>query len=213
MNASQVDCEKLADGIESCFDVTGDSKFRKLYLRMIVGGGCGDVSTAVMLYLRDLGILADTIISKPRLPFDRSMEHIMVAVKDEPENPLIIDATYSQFLDYAGYSAAYDKITGRQIYPVERIIAFNINDRDNTVRKIARAALYFRDIESDLVNEVGYQCGDDWLPEVTTERGMIESLGPIWDPSNFSPYEPTELNLANGARWSRLICKTAVKLD
>lgn len=212
MKASQIDCEKLADGIESSFDLSGDSKFRKLYLRMIVGGGCGDVSTAVMLYLQSQDIPAKTIISKPHLPFDRSMEHVMVAVNDEPDNPLMIDATYSQFLDYVGYSIAYDKITGRQIYPIERAIAFNINDRDNSLRKIAKAALHFRAIESELVKEVGYQFGEDWIPEVTTEQGMMDSLGPIWDHSNFYPYEPTESNLVAGARLSRFICKSAVKI-
>jgi hypothetical protein len=209
MSKVEVDCERLAQGLENGLDPSGFSCFRELYLRLPM---CGLVSTAVMLYMREQGVQAEMVISEPKLPFDPCMEHVMVAVPDQPETPFLIDATFGQFLQYTGYDIAYQHITKQQIYPHERVIAFGASERLKIVSGIAKSALKFRDIEYDLITGVGYEWGHDWIPEIKTEQELVQAIEPIWNSANFHPYEADKATLCQGRKLSKFISKNAVTL-
>lgn len=211
MCAVEVDCEKLAESIEDGLDSFHASNFRKLYLRL--PGFCGYISTAIDLHLKERGIPSETALSKPNLPFHQSMEHVVTLVNDKPENPLLIDATYGQFLRYTGYDIAYDNLLGRDIYPRERVVAFRFDERAEAVRDIAKAALKFRGIEQDLIMELGFRPGEDWIPEITTEQQMTEVLDPIWNSDNFNSHVLSGEAKSKAAILSKYISKNAFKIE
>lgn len=209
-----VDCEKLADGIERGFypglEPPYESHFKRLQLRQAM---CGIASASVQAHLDTIGVPSRLLITRPNLPFDRGMEHVIVSIDDDPNDSLVIDPTYSQFLKYTGYDIAYEYISKSQVYPPERIIAFRTSERLAIVKNIARIALGFRDIKEDLVLRTGFEWGEDWLPKVTTQEEMVKCLEPIWNPTNFNSFTPNTKTLHDAKDIGKYIDQGAITIE
>lgn len=200
-----IDGEKLARALENGLDPYELSFFRGLLLGF---PRCGEVATILKTYAQDMGYSAETVISKPNLKFDPNLEHVMTVIHDQPGNSLIVDPTWGQFLYYIGYDNAYDKLTGRQVFPdySEQIMTYRMSDRSEAVRKFARSAFMFKQAEQNLIDEVvpvdidgdRISLGVNWLPGLETEEQLAEAFDPIWDPSNFSPFEASGVMLKLG---------------
>lgn len=207
----EIDGIKLADGIEDGMDPSGCSLWRGYRRSFMATGTCGMTSEATKCFLQDLGYVAETIISRPNLPIDRSMEHCMVRVNDVSENPLIIDPSGWQFLRYFGWDEAYDIMSGRQILPSETIV-FRENAWQDAVSNIAKVALGFRDIEQTVLTEVVPADIDGEREPLShgrlafdiSESDAIEAIRPIWNPANYQPFEQ---NNVDAIRWGRIISR------
>lgn len=200
-----IDGEKLARSLEDGLDPHELSFFRGLLLGF---PRCGEVATILKTYAQDMGYSAETVISKPKLEFDPNLEHVMTVIHDQPGDPLVIDPTWGQFLYYIGYDNAYDKLTGRQVFPnySDQIMTYRMSNRSEAVRKFARSAFMFKQVEQSFINEAvpadidgdRVSLGVNWLPTVRTEEQLIEAFDPVWNPSNFSPFEAGGMMLKLG---------------
>jgi hypothetical protein len=115
-------------------------------------------------------------------------------------------------LKYTGFDIAYENISGLQVYPSERVIAFRTSERLAVVKGIAKAAIGFREIKWDLIKLTGHEWGSDWLPDVTTAEEIAECLNPIWDPANFYPFTPDPHTLSIAQGISQYIERDAVTI-
>lgn len=169
----------------------------ELRLRM---GVCGIASIAVQEILRDEGVSSQLLLSRPELPVDETMDHVFVMTDD-----IIIDPTYSQFVQYAGV-LPYDVARGDadDIYPERKIEQFNFHEPQRVVRNLARAAeraLSFRPTYDhyDLRNFTPPAFEGLSLDDMST---MLER---VWSPTYFSDYDPTVRTKHEGLRLAQYV--------
>ena len=87
--------------------------------RLRIRGACGIASETIARYLRSAGERATSVIRR----FD-SFEHVMNRV-DGYDEPIVIDASYSQFFaDYGMTTWQERDVPGLAYYPEQRVIAF-----------------------------------------------------------------------------------------
>ncbi len=211
MKITKIDCEKIADGIESGFDPYNCSRiFRKYLLR---GSFCGISSIAVRDFFRNQNIPAEIKLAKPCLEFDSDLEHVLTIVNDDERDPLIVDPTYSQFLSYTGMTIYHDYLSRNSIYQAERVIAFRQSQSGSAVRHVAKIAFGLIARKEEIVQETGLDWGDNIFRECESEKEIMDMIRPIWDLSNYSRYYPSEADLAKGKEWSTKIDSSAIEIN
>lgn len=149
---------------------------------------CGLVATAISSYAQTEGLDSYLLASHPKLPFDEDMIHVVPVVNVPGETPVIIDATPSQFLDYAGLSPYYERETGEHVLPPEKIIIFEIDNPYPVVRWLVKAIDNFHatDIQTDKLGVAGTPL----LFSGRQEQEWVFNI--IYSMKNLKPWEPSD---------------------
>lgn len=165
-------------------------------LRLRLRGVCGVASIATQFVLHEQGIQSELVLSQPKLPFDEAADHVFVLVDGET----IIDPSYSQFIEYAGVTP-HDVARGaapEDTYPQRKIEQFNTSEAGGIARVLAGASL--RAME---VGVVPFDHFDRRLFARPELEGMSEDeiaahFTAIWNPENFTEYDPSRLTVHYG---------------
>ncbi|OGL24746.1 hypothetical protein A3A68_01870 [Candidatus Saccharibacteria bacterium RIFCSPLOWO2_01_FULL_48_13] len=181
-----VDTEKLAYGLERGIGHTNTifaTIPEKLRLR---SSPCGLVSSAIVEYLKNEDFPARQVISSPKLPFSPEMQHVIPLVGEE-NDPVVIDASFSQFLGYVGLTGAYVEATQAKAFPEEKILHFNLSEKEVVLNWLTSLAVQFQSQNRHPRDEFGRDLGQGPLSSASASR-IKQSLSKIWDPSNFSEW-------------------------
>jgi len=149
---------------------------------------CGLVSTAISSYAQTEGLDSYLLASSPKLSFDPEMTHVVPVISVPGEVPVVIDATPSQFLGYAGLSPHYEYGTGQSILPAEKIIVFDIDNPYIVVRWLTKAIERFH--ESDVQEEMLGMGGNPLL--YSSKQEQEHEFNKIYELNNLKPWEPSD---------------------
>lgn len=191
MTEVSVDTEKLAYGLKRGIGRTetifaeGPFDYR---LRLTA---CGLAATAIHRYCQEEEIYSRLLISSPRLDFDVEMQHVVPVVGDAPDEGLVIDAAYSQFLNYVGMGLPYDEANGSKEYPKEEIITFKFSERELITHWLTDYAVEFQRRNQHPRDEHGVDMGNARLVDADEET-IRQAYDSIWDPDNMQPWNPPE---------------------
>jgi hypothetical protein len=150
------------------------------HMRLRMVGVCGLVSAAIAEHIEGSRL----VVSQPELSVDPTMNHV-VAIVPTDENQLMIDASYTQFLSYAGLTPGYIHHGGVDTFPKEKIAAFEYGRQHNVVKQLTRSARIAID---------GYVAPDDkyYNPRVEfksfTDDEIHEQYDAIWNPKFFTDF-------------------------
>jgi hypothetical protein len=203
MSETTVDTEKLAYGLEIGIGNTSSvfaSLPREERLRMTA---CGLVSTAIHAYAIREGIPSRLVLSTPQLASAPDMQHV-VPLLGEGDDLMVVDASLSQFLGYAGISVEYQRITGQNVFPSEKVLGFTLSARHLAVDWLTNAALGFRAVNQRPMGSFGIQLGEGPLANASLAE-LEEEYGRIWNPKNFSRWDPPAHVQRDGEVASRII--------
>lgn len=162
---------------------------------------CGLVSVAIVESLRQEGQSVELVLSSPNLSVDPDMTHIMPVVSLGNERT-IIDGTYSQFLSYAGLIPGYVKFGGQNKFPAEKIAVFPVGGHQPVVDLLADTARSFVDSREEIA-ELSWK--KSWPFDALSRDEIAAILTRIWDPENFTSFEPDEKALEVGRKMARHI--------
>lgn len=211
-----VDKEKLAHGLERGIGAANDiyeSIPRKYRLRTTV---CGIASTAIRDYTRREGIPSRLVASRPQLEFDPRMGHAMPLIGAEGDpDPTVIDASYSQFLSYAGLHWGYEVITGTKEFPPEKIMVFKLAQRALVINHLTERALEFQRKNmrpKDLGLGVSIELGKGPL-DSADEATIRAAYSRIWSPIYFYPWRPSRTTADQARKISEHIPSGTITLS
>ncbi len=209
MSKISVDIEKLTYGLEKGIGKTRTpfaSIEREQRLRITA---CGLVSSAIHAYALREGIPSRLVISNPNLPFDPEMQHVVPLLGESEDNPTAVDASPSQFFTYVGLILAYERATGETLFPPEKILSFELAERQLIVEWLTGAAVRFQKINRRPKGKYGFELGDGPLAD-SSETTIRAAYAKIWDPANFSSWTPITRVQQDGAVASRPIPKETI---
>ena len=206
-----IDTEKLASGLEQ--GIADSNDFFSYYPaeHRLRGPVCGVVSTAIQLYLHSSGIDSELIISKPKLPFDSSLEHVYLLIGMVGTDRVVVDASYSQFLSFVGLREGYEIISKESVYPAEKILDFNESQRGLVVNWLGMVANRFRTINSHPITGFDIDLGAGPMNYATTAE-LKTVFNSIWDPKNAELWVPDKFVLQDAAQIAQRIPKNCVQL-
>lgn len=200
--AHGIDLEVLAPKLEEGIATVGSlsSIYAPEYrLRTPV---CGLASTAIHYYLRDRGIESDLVISTPSFSFDEDFQHVFLELPEaEQAEPTVIDATFGQFMSYAGLTPSYVKRRGLQDFPSEKIISFCRTDSMIVADWLATICKQFRHRYKPIACALFDSWNAAWDVPTLANIGHAQiknEFVKIWDPSYSEPFTPSpDLNEAS----------------
>ena len=168
---------------------------------------CGVTSVAVAAYFQNQGHSVELRLSKPHLSIDPRMQHVVAAV--ETDNGVqVIDPTYSQFLEYVGLVPGYVEFGGEDLYPETKIFMYPDGQHDDIAAYIALASEEFLSNREE-IPEHSLRIGK--LAN-TSLRHRFNTYRRIWDPVNFSRFNPNEEVDYYGHKIAKLIPPDEVRI-
>lgn len=209
-----IDPEKLAFGLQRGLGRVEDAAFdyftipKDYRLRMPM---CGLVSLAIQEYMRSLGVSTDLYSSSPKLPFDPALEHVVPLIDMDGGDPLVVEGTFSQFLDYVGLNWSYEIHSGERAFPEEKIMSFRLSESDVLVEWLTRLSTEFQARNTHPTNEYGPDVGRGPLALASADE-IRNAYSAIWNPDNFSEWEPTASTIAAGKKVACYIPKRAIEV-
>lgn len=204
-----IEADQLAEGIEKGLGETHrlfNGYYPKLRLRMESGGEVA--SLAIAQHLREQGYDIDLVVSSPNLSVDPDMHHVFPIVNDGGSGT-IIDSGYSQFLEYAGLTAGYVMLGGKDLFPNPKIESFAIGNTASIVDRLTLISQYVldhrdKDVDEQLLGTPEF--------EGMPEEEMSAEFSEIWNPDYFDVYDPPEYMVEAGKKLARFIVPQRVKL-
>lgn len=180
--------------------------YPKLRLRM--EGTCGVASLAITQHLLEQGYDAETVISAPKLSVDPEMRHVFTIVNDGGPG-VIIDSGYTQFLEFAGLTAGYVMLGGKDYFPDPKIESFEVGNTQPVVERLTRIAEYVLDHRDETIDEQMFRTPEfEGMPVPE----MSSVFSEIWNPDHFDTYKPTEYMAEAGAKLAHFVVPEHVKL-
>ncbi len=178
--------------------------YPSLRLRMPV---CGLVSIALADRLVENGYDTELVISSPGVPRDEEKQHVMPLVHYKGQN-VLIDATYSQFMEYAGLTPGYVMFGGQDLYPKEKIRLIEFGESGEAAAHLQSASQYFLD-NREPIAEI------DWKRNVfdnVSEDEQRARLRAIWNEENFDTFTPDKQTIEAGRKLAQFITAEQVQL-
>lgn len=148
---------------------------------------CGLTSLALANVMAENGIKASAVISSPDLSVDPAMKHVMVKA-EVADQTVLIDPTYSQFLDFVGLSPGYVIFGGEDLFPAQKIATIRAEDGMDLAKHLASTAVYFR-TQRQPIEEMELSTN---LMEDLTYDELVEQYYEIWNPDNFESFVSEE---------------------
>lgn len=168
---------------------------------------CGIVSVALALSFRRAGYTVQVAKTSPRWDMDRGATHVFPIIKDG-DTPVVVDATYSSFLSYAGLTAEGVMDGQEATFPEEKIIVFEAGDTDTPSTKIVEA------VPEALRSWRNTR--KEWLFPPTlaflSQREMKEDMAQFWDVSHSERFIPSDYTKAAASRLARYVAAEHVRL-
>ena len=179
--------EGLADNLETGIGEAGwyyELIPKELRLRLPV---CGLASVAIASVLEDMGEKVKVVHCKPQLAFDPQETHVFPIVYGDDRPPMIIDATFSSFLRFAGLTPEGILAGQQDAYPQDKILTFERGDSRRPATLLATRAM-----------KAKYSRPPEWKPGYIAppfeNLKMIEiyqKLTEFWNPMYFHEFEPS----------------------
>ena len=212
MTYIEVDREKLEFGLEEGIS-RADPVFAAFERRNILRyAPCGLVSSAIHEYLTDQVIEAKQYLSVPRLSFDYQFRHVFPTIEVD-DDPLVLDASYSQILRFAGSDRSYGAIEKpKRLYPPEKIAIFRFSARDMFFDWLTEAALIYQEKTSILKNIPKVDGGHGPLYESAADD-IKDTIKRIYDTRNLYEQQPSKRVKEHGVFISRFIADDVVRIN
>jgi hypothetical protein len=192
-----VDTEKLAYGLEQGIGHSNTIWRSAPEADRLRLAPCGLVSSAIHNYLVEQDIASRQIIVRPNLSFDPEMEHVLPLIGEKDQDPLVVDASYSQFLGYVGLCLGYERAVGTKFFPDEKILSFNLSEKDMAINWLTKTAYEFRRINTHPRGEFSLDVGRGPLARASEKR-IRQGYAQIYNPANFSPHTPPDRVIEDG---------------
>ncbi len=174
--------ELLASSLE---DALGEyhwvSKNTDPHMRLRDVGVCGLVSAAIAENIDG----ATLKLSRPKITRDPTMRHLVASVPHEGED-VIIDASYTQFLVYAGLTPGYIVYGGADTFPEQKIATFKLGEHHETVLQLARHARIAIDTYERPADK--YYNPNGGIFKQYSDEAIIHEYNKIWLPSNLEDF-------------------------
>lgn len=202
-----VDTEKLTRGLEAGVPNTRmvSSDFpRDDILRTMP---CGLVTSAISEYLKREEIPHQLVISEPDLWFNPNIRHVFPIVGESADHSVVVDAAYSQFLDFTGINTRNKDQLDADFFPEKKILDFRLQELDDTVDWLALWAEAFRDVEPYFEK---LKAGP--LSSVSNQAIRV-SLNDVWNPNRLSPWNPSQRVVDHGRVVSESIPSGAITIS
>ncbi len=202
-----VDTEKLTRGLEAGVSearIVSPDFPRDDILRIMP---CGLVASAISEYLKKEDIPHQLVISEPDLWFEPDMRHVFPIVGANPNSSVVVDAAYSQFLDFTGINTLNTTQLDADLFPEKKILDFRLQELDETVDWLALWAEAFRQVEPYFAN-----AKPGPLSNVSNQAIRV-SFSKIWNPHNLSPWHPPQHVIKDGRAVSKSIPSGAIAIS
>lgn len=188
MHQLDIDKKRLSEGLEKGIEqvdgiVAVDREFR---LRMSY---CGVASYAIAGYFSSEGYETRLVESNPRLAFEKQLRHVMVEVEADKDK-IIVDGTYSQFLEFVGLTPGYVVYSGQDEYPEEKIAVFDKGNGQELADRITSLATHFQKVNIHPDAGYGIRLGHGPLESASVDR-LRHTYEAVWDSHNFRDYRPS----------------------
>jgi len=145
---------------------------------------CGIVSIALSEQLRQQGYDVELVLSVPEIKADPLMQHVVPVVHHEGIDT-IIDATYTQFLEFAGLHPGYVMFGGEDSYPDGKIVTFEVGSSEDVVTQLTT-------LSRQVMNN--YKLIPEVYPSMEfkhfNNNEIAAQLTQIWNPDNFTEFTP-----------------------
>lgn len=156
---------------------------------------CGICSESIALFLQGEGYPAQAMIRR-RIPVDDEhyTSHVVAVVKGE--DPLIIDATYSQFFKQFGIIEDFADRPTEPIFPREKIIVFRESEVPIVAQWAAMVVERFQATHMDKAEHAQYRRELRWgelYPLVWAKAELEAYFSDIWNLEGYAPFEPRRL--------------------
>jgi hypothetical protein len=182
MSELPLDYTKFADTLGQALDDADTNFFLPSAMRLRMQY-CGVTALAISESLRSIGYDAQAVISSPKLAIDSDMRHAMTRVETS-NGPVLIDATYSQFMGYVGVGL-YPR--DAEYYPEQQVIEFPLDEAHQPVDILIECTRRFRQaIVEKKAAPTPFSSRLRDVDEPTVRRTLSE----IWNPHYFSTYRP-----------------------
>lgn len=112
---------------------------------------CGTVSTAIHLSTTALGIQSRLVVTRPLQDIDDALEHVFTVIGSDAKT-LIVDASYSQFMEYIGPIRLFENTTKQQVFPEEEVLTMPPSDVITAARILTNACIDFREAQIKFPN-------------------------------------------------------------
>ncbi len=111
---------------------------------------CGTVSTAIHLSATALGIPSRLVVTRPLQDLDDALEHVFTLLGDN--EPLVVDASYSQFMEYVGPIRLFESATKQKVFPEAEVLAMPSSRASTAARMLTNACVVFREAQAQFPN-------------------------------------------------------------
>lgn len=172
---------------------------------------CGLASLAIQENLRQQEFSSAVKIRNLPVPIDGETQHVVSVLAEKDNDPTIIDATYSQLLGMVGLSWNYEVHTGKSAFPEEKIVVFNVSERDVVARSLAKLSAQFQAVNSHPIDHRGVDIGAGPLANATVSE-LEQAYATAWDPNKFRTWQPDEATVQAGRQISSYIPTGAIIL-
>jgi hypothetical protein len=185
-----IDYERMADSLERALYEVDNSAGIPASMRLMTTY-CGFTAVAVAEYTRSLGYDAKAVVNEPAVSGYPNMMHAFTEVMVD-DDPIIIDATYGQFMGYAGLGLLR---MHRPYYPEHQIIEFRKSNFHYPV-----------DVLTDEINNLREAISRGETTTVPfggrfqrkTSEEIRTELAKIWNPVNRRLYIPSAEEMTVG---------------
>ena len=139
------------------------------------------------------------------------MQHVLPIVGESENDPVVIDASFSQFLGYVGISGGYEELSEERAFPDEKVIDFKLSEKDIMVNWLTAVATQFQSRNRRPRDEDNWSIGDGPLV-VASASTIRQTYTKIWDPANFTPWESIPRVQRDGRAIAKYIPLRAITL-
>jgi len=171
----------------------------------------GLVSAAITSYALREGIPSRLLITAPKLSIEPDMQHVVALIESDEDNPTILDGSISQFLGYAGITAAYEQYIAESLFPPEKILVFGLQDTRVAVDWLTKAVKSFRD-NHPTIDLQGALIPREPLVDASIED-VVAVYESIYKPSNFHTWMPPHQVATAGYQASLSIPSGAIQIQ
>ncbi|MGH7218091.1 MAG: hypothetical protein ACREGE_01420 [Candidatus Microsaccharimonas sp.] len=175
-----------------------------LRLRMAV---CGLTSIALAEKFAENNYDVELVVSSPNIPGDPETQHVLPVVRHKGQD-VLVDATYSQFMEYVGLTPGYVVFGGEDLYPKDKIRIIGEGESDAVATELRTASQYFLKNRQP-IPEI------DWKGSVfdgVSEEDQEALLRTIWNENNFDTFTPDKQTLEAGRKLAKFITTEHVRL-
>jgi hypothetical protein len=211
MSSLEIQENALAKDLENGISQT-DAWFSEMPKRyMLRTSVCGLVSAGISHRLNELDWAHDIMIARPGLTDDTSAEHVYILAENYPDDPIVIDATYSQFFGVVGLSYPYAARVHEDVFPAEKVLAFQLSERQLVQNWMATVATLFQIRNKRPKNDYGNDLGRGDLM-FASRADLAEEYGKIWNPARAEPWQPPDNVLDAGKVVAEQIRPNSIKI-